>query len=428
MPQRAPRIALAVRILVVSYALLTALASGLLFTTADASPSGMLLAFAPRWWLLWPWALLFPLAFLAGWRTVVAAAFGALITLFGVAQFELPAPAPANATSRALRVVTYNTDLREAVAERIRRDLQDWDADIVLLQDCKTVVADSLRAVAATSLTRLTVHVQGRHCLVSKWPVRGMADVSELVDPQSSQHTALRWGDSGVRYQLNTFMGDLVVYAVHLPSPRDALGTVRWLETTDRERIRDALQQSIAARANASAVISSLVRQESGPVIIAGDFNLPYGSAILRRDWSPYINAFGRAGTGLGYTMQAGVFPVRIDHVLSSPGLVPVGARVLGGYPSEHQPVVVELVRSEFCELRARRLDLRTELWIGVRVQQRRSERPGPAVAVSPTAGPRFSPLRYSTLTPIRADVSTLNLSPRALSSQHSDLKKSRPR
>jgi endonuclease/exonuclease/phosphatase (EEP) superfamily protein YafD len=348
MPQRAPRIAIAVRILVVSYALLTALASGLLLTTADEGPLGMLLVFAPRWWLLWPWALLLPLAFLAGWRTVVTAALGALVTLFGAAQFELPARAPASASSRALRVVTYNTDLREAVAERIRSDLQQWDADVVLLQDCKTIAADSLRAVAATSLTRLTVHVQGRHCLVSKWPVRGMADVSQLVAPRSPQHTALRWGDSGVRFQLNTFMGDLVVYAVHLPSPRDALSTVRWLQTTDRHRISEALQRSITARANASAAIASLVQQETGPVIVAGDFNLPYGSAILRRDWSQYTNAFGRAGTGLGYTMQAGVFPVRIDHVLSSPGLVPVEARVLRGYPSEHQPLVVGLVRSVF--------------------------------------------------------------------------------
>lgn len=348
MPQRAPRVALAVRILVVSYALFTALASGLLLTTADASPLGMLLAFAPRWWLLCPWALLVPLAFLAGWRTVVTAAVGTLVTLFGAAQFELPARPPANTSSRALRIVTYNTDLRDAVAERIRQDLQRWDADVVLLQDCKTIVADSLRAVAATSLTTLTVHVQGRHCLVSKWPVRGMADVSELVDPRSTQHTALRWGDSGVRYTLSTFMGDLVVYSVHLPSPRDALGTVRWLETTDRQRISDALQQSITARANASAVIARLVQQETGPVIIAGDFNLPYGSAILRRDWSQYTNAFGRAGAGLGYTMQAGVFPVRIDHVFSSPALVPVEARVLGGYPSEHQPLLVDLVRSEF--------------------------------------------------------------------------------
>ena len=168
MPQRAPRVALAVRILVVSYALFTALASGLLLTTADASPLGMLLAFAPRWWLLCPWALLVPLAFLADWRTAVTAAVGTLVTLFGAAQFELPARPPANTSSRALRIVTYNTDLRDAVAERIRQDLQRWDADVVLLQDCKTIVADSLRAVAANSLNTHTVQVQGRNCLVSK--------------------------------------------------------------------------------------------------------------------------------------------------------------------------------------------------------------------------------------------------------------------
>ena len=41
--------------------------------------------------------------------------------------------------------------------------------------------------------------------------------------------------------------------------------------------------------------------------------------------------------------MQAGIFPVRIDHVLVPESLEPVGAWVLRGYPSEHQPVVVDL-------------------------------------------------------------------------------------
>ncbi len=57
---------------------------------------------------------------------------------------------------------------------------------------------------------------------------------------------------------------------------------------------------------------------------------------------------------------------------------------------------------SENSVLRVESREFRVELWIGVRVEERSSERRGPAVGETATAGPGFSLLRSSTLTPIR--------------------------
>lgn len=303
---------------------------GLLAWTNDANPAGMLLGFAPLWWCVVPWVLLLPASAMAGVRWVAVAAVGTLVSLFGVAQFQWAARGPAGA-QRDIRVVTYNTDLSVSLAMRLRDDIRRWDADIILLQDCKTIVADSLR-----SILRNTV-VYDRHCVASRWPLLDVTDVAQLLSPADP---SLRQDRNAVRVRVRTPFGVLPVYSVHLPSPRDALGAARWL---DLSSLMPRLRRSLAQRGNASAAVAATVPRGTSAFIVAGDFNAPYGSAILRRDWGHLTNAFANAGRGFGYTMQAGIFPVRIDHVFVPESLVPLTATVQSGYPSEHQPVMVDL-------------------------------------------------------------------------------------
>lgn len=301
----------------------------------DAGPIGMLLGFAPHWWATLPWLALVPLACLAGRRTAVVAIAGALVTLFGVARFELPArlrALPLGAPARGdIRVVTYNTDFSSDLAARLRDDVRRWDAHVIVLQDCTTVVSDSLHAIFAQAVTI------DRFCVASRWPLLDARNAETLAVPPNAR---LGQGAFAVRARIKTPYGVLPVYTVHLPSPRAALAAARWPQP---RVLWPRLEQSLAERAAASAAVSSIVRRSDAHFVVAGDFNLPYGSDILRRDWGDLTNAFAHAGTGFGYTMQAGIFPVRIDHVLTPTALEPVGARVLRGYPSEHQPVVVDL-------------------------------------------------------------------------------------
>ena len=306
----------------------------LVATTNDANALGMLLGFAPRWWAVLPWALLLPLSFFAGRRASVAAAVGAAVSLFGIAQFELPALSTWRQNERArpdIRVVSYNTDLSTTLAYRIRADLRAWDADIVLLQDCKTELFDSLRVVVPHA------YVHDRFCYASRWPLVNVADATKLKGANGT----LRLYRDAVRFRVRTPFGVLPVYSVHFPSPRYALGAARWF--TPRALL-PRLRESLAERGSVSAGVSRVVNRAQSHFLVAGDFNLPFGSAILQRDWGDLTNAFAHAGFGFGHTMQAGIFPVRIDQVLVPSGLVPTQARVLKGYPSEHQPVIVDLL------------------------------------------------------------------------------------
>ena len=85
------------------------------------------------------------------------------------------------------------------------------------------------------------------------------------------------------------------------------------------------------------------VRDAKTPYVVAGDFNLPEGSSILRHDWGALENAFSERGWGFGYTMFAGKFAVRIDHVFVSPGLMTERIVLERGFPSEHQPVIADI-------------------------------------------------------------------------------------
>lgn len=294
---------------------------------SDASPAGMLLAFGPRWWLVFPWLLLAPLAMIGGLWTALAAVFGTAVTLLGIADFELPPWGAPHTARPAFRLVTYNTDRSALLAAELRVDLTAWDADIVLLQDCKTIVADSLRAIAPRGLS-----ITAEFCLASRFPLVGVDSIVSRV--RAGTAVVGRFGNI-VRYRLQIPGGELPVYSVHLESPRSALWAARQLDFA-------RLQTSLIVRAADSEHATKFVARNDSAYVVAGDFNLPYGSAILRRDWGDLINAFAARGTGFGHTMWSGRYAVRIDHALTPPTLVPTAVRVERGHPSEHQPLIVD--------------------------------------------------------------------------------------
>jgi endonuclease/exonuclease/phosphatase (EEP) superfamily protein YafD len=318
------------RVAVIGYTALVGALALLLWLGNDASPLGMLLGFAPRWWTVIPWMVLVPASLLLSWRIAIVSLAGILFTLFGVSTFELRGLL-ADGARRDLRLVTYNTDLSRSLALRLRADVAAWEADVVLLQDCRAVVFDSLRALLPHTV------VAGRFCVGSRWPLLDAADATQLARVPDERIAPLR---DAIRVRVRTPRGELPVYSVHFPSPRTALAAARWPQP---DRLVPLLEASLAQRGAVSAAVSSIVDRRDAAFVVAGDFNLPIGSTILRRDWGDLVNAFAQAGTGFGHTMQAGVFPVRIDHVLVPRTLEPVAARVLSGYPSEHQPVLVDL-------------------------------------------------------------------------------------
>jgi vancomycin resistance protein VanJ len=311
---------------VAGYAVLSLALWGYVELAADRSALGMLLLFAPRWWLVFPWLVMLPAALWCRWPTRGLALAGALATVFGVAHFELPRWESGPPSSLTLRLVTYNTDRSQTLSLHLRNELARWNADVVVLQDCKTVTGDSLRAIATH------VHITPEFCFASRWPIER---VEPYVTTVRSGTAAIGRFGNATRYVVQHSSGSIDVYTLHLESPRRALWAARNLDFSQ-------LEESILVRGADSQRISAWVRRSRDPLIVAGDFNLPTGSRILERDWGDLRNAFSEAGTGFGFTMFAGTHRVRIDHALTNDRLRARGIAIERGFPSEHQPVVVD--------------------------------------------------------------------------------------
>ncbi len=313
--------------LIISYSLATCVASVFLYLKGDRSGAGMLLLFGPRWVLLLPWALLLPMALATSRRIAITALAGLIVTAFGVVLVEVPS-LPVRGSTRLLRVVTYNTDLSRTLADSLDAALVTWDADIVLLQDCRGVTADALQAIARRD-AQYHVSVYDRFCMITRLPL-------DAVEPYPAPPG--RGLVPAVRYRVRANGQPLAVISVHLASPRQELSAARHGDPS-------RLGNSIRLRASQSALLSRWVRGSGPDYVVAGDFNIPAGSGILRDDWSEFRNAFGERGWGIGNTMFAGFYEVRIDHVFTTPTLHPLAIRIFEGYPTEHQPVWADIGR-----------------------------------------------------------------------------------
>ena len=104
------------------------------------------------------------------------------------------------------------------------------------------------------------------------------------------------------------------------------------------DTIPGALMESLLAHAFAI--------QSKGPLLVAGDFNMPEESAIYRRHWSGLNNAFSCAGYGFGTSKETRWHGIRIDHVLLGPGWSCLHTQVGPHLGGDHRPMVADLAWS----------------------------------------------------------------------------------
>lgn len=306
----------------VAYGVSMLLLAAYLRLCGDVTSMGMILVFAPRWLFVLPWAPLAVASCFFSFPVAAGTLIAALLTAISVANFEIPLGGAGPVTARALRVVTYNTDGSRTLPARIRDDMRLWNADVAVFQACLDPLADSLRAAGVG-----TVRTLGEFCAISKLPLDGF---DALYDPLASGHPL------AVRLRVQTPRGPVLVYSVHLSSPRDALWSSLHFDD-------DKLAGSVRRRTLQSRSVADWVRASRLPSVVVGDFNVPTGSAILKNDWSEFEDAFAARGWGYGYTMRAGKFAVRIDHVLLSAPFATDRVMIYRGYPSEHQPLLADV-------------------------------------------------------------------------------------
>lgn len=285
-----------------------------------------LIAYGPRWVWAVPPLLLLPVALRCAARHAGMSGVALLIAVAGIMRFELPQVGPMRTATEDLIVLTLNAGYHAEPAA-VRRLVLESGAHVVALQEWRQPAGEDL--VAGHSIS-----CDGGLCVASSYPMEplGVLHRSEI----GGSHYMAK------RVLVHAPGGAVVVATLHLETAREGIEALM----QRRQEGLQTMRAVISARDLESRLVAEWVSGDTGPVIVAGDFNLSVDSAIYRRWWTRWTNAFGAAGWGYGHTKFTRWWGVRIDHILVDPSAFAVRSAWNGpAVGSDHRPVLAVLQR-----------------------------------------------------------------------------------
>jgi endonuclease/exonuclease/phosphatase (EEP) superfamily protein YafD len=284
--------------------------------------------YLPQYFWAVPAVILLPIY---GWiaRKWIWIPLAALIWVAGPMMgfhWNSPQAAPAGARAR-LRVMTYNIagqpDHPLVVAE-----IESAHADLIFLQECPYIpkVLKENWFVAGPF---------GGNLVASRTPLTEVEDRQLRLAPDWRRYARCKTNVRGV---------PITLYGMHLDTPREGLQTLR------ERKLRgiSAFEEDISTRLFRAAAVAESLRQEAGPLILAGDLNAPEPSLICRTlERTGLRDAFSEAGRGYGYSyghsLRMGISYVRIDHIMVGNPFKAEACRTGGAEGSDHRPVIADL-------------------------------------------------------------------------------------
>jgi vancomycin resistance protein VanJ len=265
----------------------------------------------------------------------VLLALSELVLLMPVLGYQPPWPNSASPPSGApVRLVTWNIGGRLDYTE-VKRLFGEHRADIVVFQECGGLTKDSMPPELAT----LSAHECSGMCMLSRFPVTKVED--------RDRKDVWDVGGSGaiVRYTFAGPDGPFTLTNVHLETPREGF----------EDFIHHGLGPGIATLSakNAQRYTEARLahewteREPLLPRLVAGDFNTPPQSDLLRDNWLGFSNCFSVTEHGFGHTKETRWLGVRIDHVLASTQWSCVNTEMLSGFSSDHHPVLATVTLTQ---------------------------------------------------------------------------------
>ena len=276
-----------------------------------------LLLFGPRWLAAAPLLALMPAAAIARRRLIWVLSLAGLLAVGPIMGLCVPWGRFAPPGGPSIRVLTCNVKGHCKDNAALNALIHEENPDVVALQGC-------WNDVRVEWPSGWQVCQKDDVLIASRYPLR---------DPESvlGSHPSHRWPRVNLLHCIvESPYGAFSFVTVHFPSPHNGISEVLDRSTVIQPSRRATVTSEIAVRHQASEAASQWVAGLSEPVVIAGDFNMPTESAIYRRYWSEFSNAFSRCGFGFGYTewpmTRLRLFGIRIDHVLTGPDGGPCGA------------------------------------------------------------------------------------------------------
>ena len=227
-------------------------------------------------------------------------------------------------------VVTFNVQGGNAELETATDWLLSAGADVIVLQE--TAEGYDQRLERLYDFYAHEDHIEGSVRIFSRYAILERQILPIEDDP----------GRLALRLVLDQNGRELAVYAVHLVLPQS-----NWQPSANL--VLDMLLRYNESRRNAQARrLLEILRDESKPYLVAGDFNMSDSSLIYDEIAAQMQDAWREAGTGAGRTWPVAeaiglpriVHPfLRIDYIWHSDGLRTVAASIGGPIGSDHLPV-----------------------------------------------------------------------------------------
>jgi endonuclease/exonuclease/phosphatase (EEP) superfamily protein YafD len=291
-----------------------------------------LMLFGPRWICAVPLAVLGPWAGFTRRRLWWPLSAAAVLVIGPIMGFCLPWSRLAAPVGPTVRVLTCNLKGQCQDNEALDELIRTLAPDVVALQGC-------WKHVRVDWPAGWHVRQQGDVLIASRYPLRELPEVDSARE--------LRPRVSLLACLVAAPGHDLCFCTLHPQSPHHSIDPLldRW--TVLRPSQSPQLVAEIENRWRDARAIAEWLAGTGKPEIIAGDLNVPADSAIYRRYWTGYWNAFSSAGLGFGYTewpkLRKVRFGMRIDHILSGPNWRPGRCWVGPDVGSDHLPLIADL-------------------------------------------------------------------------------------
>lgn len=277
------------------------------------------------------------LSWMLGWIWRLAAAATLIVVLTSLMGLEFNR---GQSGAGRLRVMTYN--IKDYVTTRQANGLTDialeigqHDPDIVLLQDARQVGRNANPETARSILGDRQAYSFGQYIVASRFPLHDCA--RRDIPFREEDHTY-------VTCVVTVRGAEIDLVTAHFATPRSGLAATRANPLTGIDEWRE----NVTDRMTQAEQLAEDLRSHQRPLIVAGDFNAPDTSLVVRTLLDTGLrDAFSVGGLGFGHTwghsLRFGFSFLRIDHILIGPQFGVADCFVGGAEGSQHRPVIADL-------------------------------------------------------------------------------------
>lgn len=292
---------------------------------------GPRVAFLAPLLLLLPWALLGRHRWMA--LELIFALFLVAVPLMGLKTGGLinDRSPGANSDGRVVRMATYNIGPDPIRVDDLLAWLEKEKIELLAIQEdsSRTELSEKLRAKGWQ---------QSRYgYLFSKFPI--VAESDEL--PAEFGGNRIYPGHLNL-VQIRREKFDFFFGTAHGPSLRGAFHN--YADRFDNDELAKTLKWQ---ERQIHRIASMMDANDSLPLVVGGDFNIPPGSIYAMPLEKRFKDAFAEAGSGYGFTFPTKFPWLRLDRFYFSRGVRPLRCSVGPNFGSDHLPVFAEIEINE---------------------------------------------------------------------------------